>query len=90
MPRDPLDERILLTRDDRALLAGEADDVADPDRRRRELRTNARRRLRGLRRELALLRESGEADFADEVVDELATIVVEQGDGEVQSRFRFD
>jgi len=88
MPRDPLDERVLLTRDDRAFLAGNAD-VGDPDGRRHDLRYNARRRARALSQEIALLREHGEEDFADEMIEELARIVVAHSGETFQSRLGY-
>jgi uncharacterized protein (DUF58 family) len=88
MPRDPLDERVLLTRDDRAFLAGNAD-VADPNGRRHDLRYNARRRARALSQEIALLREHGEEEFADEMLEELARIVVAHSGDVVQTRLGY-
>lgn len=68
---DSLRNRGILTRADREFLDGNRD-VENPQHRRYELRSNVRKRVENLKRDLQYLREHGEDELADEVLNELS------------------
>jgi hypothetical protein len=85
---DPIRNRGLLTKADRQHVAGNST-VENPDARTHEMRHNVHQRLDAIPDELALLREHGHDELADDILKRLAEIVIAEGGETIQSRFTF-